>query len=76
MPPISSTTQAQSAPPTSPATTPPTLTPATVPSGAPGTGVGGAATSSDNGVLLTASGMALFAGLAGLVLIARRRRHA
>jgi MYXO-CTERM domain-containing protein len=25
---------------------------------------------------LTASGMALFLGLAGLVLIARRRRHA
>ncbi len=60
----------------SPPTTAPNIPPATVPSGAPGTGVGGAASSSDNGVLLTASGMVLFAGLAGLVLIARRRRHA
>ena len=76
-PPIS-TTLPQSAPPTSPPTTgsSPSIPPATVPSGAPGTGAGGAATSTDNGVLLTASGMALFAGLAGLVLIARRRRRA
>jgi hypothetical protein len=62
--------------PSSPPTVPPTAPPATVPSGAPGTGVGGAATSSDNGVLLVGSGIALFAGLAGLALIARRRRSA
>ena len=74
--PPSVTTTIASSPPTSPPTTSPNIPPATVPSGAPGTGAGGAATSSDNGVLLTASGMALFAGLAGLVLIARRRRHA
>ncbi len=74
-PPLSTTTIVVT-PPTSPATTAPYIPPATVPSGAPGTGAGGAATSSDNGVLLTASGLALFAGLAGLALIARRRRHA
>jgi hypothetical protein len=54
----------------------PRIPPATIPSGAPETGAGGAATSSDNGVLLTASGVALIAGLAGLVLITRRRRQA
>jgi hypothetical protein len=80
VPPITSTTIAATPPTSPPATSAPTtapnVPPATVPSGAPGTGVGGAATSSDNGVLLTASGMSLIAGLAGLALVTRRRRRA
>ena len=70
------TTTIQSSPPTSPASTSPTLPPATIPSGAPGTGIGDASISSDNGVVLTASGMVLFAGLAGMVIIARRGSQA
>ena len=69
-------TTIQSSPPTSPASTSPTLPPATIPSGAPGTGIGGASISSDNGVVLAASGMVLFAGLAEMVIIARRRSQA
>ena len=76
IPTIAPTTILVSPPTSPPGTKPPTIPKATIPSGAPSTGAGGAATSSDSGVVLTASGLALFAGLAGLVLIARRRRHA
>ena len=62
-------------PPTVPTTTP-SLSNATIPSGAPETGAGGSAASTDSGVVLTASGLVLFAGLAGLVLALRRRRQA
>jgi hypothetical protein len=73
-PPVDTTTIPVS-PPTVP-TTQPSIPPATIPSGAPGTGLGGSAQSSDSGVVLTGSALMLFAGLAGLGLVLRRRRQA
>ena len=60
----------------SPPTVPTTLPPYHVPSSAPGTGFGGTARSSDNGAVLAASGLLMFAGLLGLGLVQRRRRRA
>jgi hypothetical protein len=85
VPPIATTTIPVSPPTTTTTTTvppistttfpvnPPTI-PTSIPIGPPKTGAGGSAQASDSGVVLTASGLLLFAGLAGMALLLRRRR--
>jgi hypothetical protein len=52
---------------------PPTI-PTSIPNGPPKTGAGGSAKASDSGVVLIASALLIFAGLAGMALLSRRRR--